>query len=141
MPAKNGCALIYYTPFTPNLYFGSAINFLIKSAACGLTSASFGMTRYFLQFCILCHVSLGSSDANGGYPTNISYNMTPIDHQSTVSVYPTILYYKSKYLFLVPMELRNQVYLLQKMLVFYYFVYDIISGTINYLTSYLSNFF
>ncbi len=86
IPVKNGWALIYYTPLTPNLYFGSAINFLIKSAAWGLTSASFGITKYFLQFWILCHVYLGYSDAKGGYPTNISYKITPIDHQSTVSV-------------------------------------------------------
>ena len=28
MPAKNGCAFIYYTPFTPNLSLGSVTNFL-----------------------------------------------------------------------------------------------------------------
>lgn len=66
IPAKNWCALIYYTPLTPNLSLGSEINFLIKSPACGLTSASFGITRYFLQFWILCHVYLGYYDANGG---------------------------------------------------------------------------
>ncbi len=71
IPAKNGCAFISYTPFTPNLSFESDISFLIKSTACGLTSASLGMTKYFLQFWILCHVSLGSSEAKGGYPTNI----------------------------------------------------------------------
>lgn len=72
IPAKNGWAFIYSTPLTPNLSFGSEINFLIKSAACGLTSASFGITKYFLQFCILCQVYLGYYEANGGYPTNIS---------------------------------------------------------------------
>jgi hypothetical protein len=66
IPAKNGWAFIYYTPLTPNLSFGSEINLRIKSAAWGLTSASFGITRYFLQFWILCHVYLGYSDANGG---------------------------------------------------------------------------
>ena len=40
--------------------------YLIKSAAWGLTSASFGITKYFLQFWILCHVSEASSDAKGG---------------------------------------------------------------------------
>lgn len=72
IPAKNGWALIYSTPLTPSLSFASEISFLIKSAAWGLTSASFGITRYFLQFWILCHVYLGYSDAKGGYPTNIS---------------------------------------------------------------------
>ena len=116
IPAKNGCAFIYYTPFTPSLSLESDMSFLIKSAACGLTSASFGITKYFLQFCILCQVSLGSSDANGGYPTNISYKITPIDHQSTVSVYPTELL--NNYLFPGPRGLRSRVCLLLRMLVF-----------------------
>lgn len=62
------------------------MQYLIKSAAWMLTLASDGICRYFLQFWILNHVSLGVSEANGGYPTNISNKMTPIDHQSTVSV-------------------------------------------------------
>ena len=33
IPAKKGCAFIYSTPLTPSLSFGSAISFLIKSAA------------------------------------------------------------------------------------------------------------
>lgn len=69
--------------------FSSLANaYLIKSAAWGLTSASRGITKYFFQFWILCQVSAGSSDAKGGYPTSISYKITPIDHQSTVSLYP-----------------------------------------------------
>jgi len=66
IPAKKGWALIYSTPLTPSRSLGSEISFLIKSAACGLTSASFGMTKYFLQFWILCHVYLGYSEAKGG---------------------------------------------------------------------------
>lgn len=46
--------------------------YLMRSAAWGDTFASLGMTKYFLQFWILCQVSLGSSDAKGGYPTSIS---------------------------------------------------------------------
>ena len=34
---------------------------------------------------IFLHVSAGSSEKKGGYPTIISYKITPNDHQSTVS--------------------------------------------------------
>lgn len=64
--------------------------YLMRSTAWMLTLASWGITKYFLQFWILYHVYLGVSEAKGGYPTNISNKITPIDHQSTVSVYPTI---------------------------------------------------
>jgi hypothetical protein len=54
-------------------------------------------------------VSAGSSEKKGGYPTNISYNITPSDHQSTDSSYPPpIKIYIKK---LLP-EQYNQEYLL-----------------------------
>ena len=40
--------------------------YLIKSAAWLLTLASEGMQKYFRQFCILNHVSLGVYEAKGG---------------------------------------------------------------------------
>jgi hypothetical protein len=43
----------------------------MRSTAWGDTLAYRGITKYFFQFCILCHVKEASSDANGGYPTNI----------------------------------------------------------------------
>ena len=102
-PAKNGCTLISSTPLTPSLssrylaskltnhkisLLASVIRRFSKSAAAGLKFASGGITSVLRQFRIFWQVIEGSSEKNGGYPTSISNRITPIDHQSTVSVYP-----------------------------------------------------
>ena len=57
----------------------------IKFSASGDRFASEGIEKYSFHFTIFLHVSLGFSLKNGGNPTTISKNITPILHQSASS--------------------------------------------------------
>lgn len=88
IPSKKGWDLISWMPRVPNLLSESQIRCLMRSVAAGERLASPGIISVFFQCMIFWHVIEGSSEKKGGYPTSISYRITPTDHQSTVSVYP-----------------------------------------------------
>ena len=75
-------------PLAPSLSFTSHSNFFKISVDSGDSFASSGIDKVFLHYKIFWQVTLGSSEKNGGYPTSISNNIAPQDHQSTVSLYP-----------------------------------------------------
>lgn len=87
-PLKKGWFFISWIPFDPNLSLTSHNNLLRISVASGDNFASSGIDKVFLHYKIFWHVTLGSSEKNGGYPTSISNKIAPHDHQSTVSLYP-----------------------------------------------------
>ena len=85
IPLKKGCFFISSTPFIPNLVSHGETILKIKFSASGDKFASDGIEKCSFHFTIFLQVSLGFSLKNGGNPTTISKNITPIDHQSASS--------------------------------------------------------
>jgi len=54
--------------------------------AAGDNAASGGITKVYYQWRIFWHVTDGSSEKKGGYPTSISKSIAPTLHQSTDSL-------------------------------------------------------
>ena len=61
---------------------------MIVCLAVSVTGTSGGNTRVSFQLMTFLYVSCGVSEQKGGYPTSISYMMTPMLHQSQLVVYP-----------------------------------------------------